>query len=376
MRDNVLKLITKANRALKTHKFYRAKDICSKALKIEPDNPHIHTILLLATYKVTEIKELQNCQVDYNSDIYWNVRRFATNDIKIELDKYLPYKGTYEITKSSVDNSESSKEIITQTTELANYNSDKAQTEKDESEQIYAEASLKEDQNENKSSFFRFLKKDYDKTKSDFSNFFKFLTKKYCLTSILSSIKKLPFIIIDFYTDKKHYSKSGWITQAKDPFWEGTKKEDPAAETTTFISIILLSPMLIGMFLLLLSVLSDKKYMSFLGIFLVDILFLLILKKNYRRIIVWKSIKKPNKTLYFFRSTINSFLSVVSFIATYALYFHSIKFLDVTDDYFLGLFLGFLSSLAVNYYYVQLYSFIKNLNALYLIFTKKTDNIN
>ncbi|MBP5468270.1 MAG: hypothetical protein J6Z11_03400, partial [Candidatus Riflebacteria bacterium] len=94
--SEVKSLIMGANLALEAHKFDKAKSICEQALKLDDNNPNIYLILLLAKYKVTEIEHLEKCNVDYELDVYKNVRRYADKELHEELNRYLSDKQTFE----------------------------------------------------------------------------------------------------------------------------------------------------------------------------------------------------------------------------------------------------------------------------------------
>ena len=101
--SQVRNLILGANAALEAHKFAKSKQICREALQLEPDNPNIHMIMLLADYKVTEIEDLKDCDVDFQAENYKNVRRYASKDLHDELNKYLKDEYILKENKPSVD---------------------------------------------------------------------------------------------------------------------------------------------------------------------------------------------------------------------------------------------------------------------------------
>ena len=96
-KEKVKKLIIEANNALEKHNFEKTFQKCEQALNMDYDNPNIHLLVLLAEYKVTEIEDLKNCNVDFNSEKYKNVRRFANKELNDELDKYLTDKYNYKL---------------------------------------------------------------------------------------------------------------------------------------------------------------------------------------------------------------------------------------------------------------------------------------
>ena len=90
--SEVKTLIVLANKELEAHNFKKSKKICNKALQIDAENPNIYLILFLAQYKVTEIEDLQKCEIDYKSELYKTLRKYAGNELNAELNKYLSDK--------------------------------------------------------------------------------------------------------------------------------------------------------------------------------------------------------------------------------------------------------------------------------------------
>ena len=90
--SEVKTLILLANKELEAHNFKKSKSICNKALQIDSSNPNIYLILLLAQYQVTEIEDLQKCEIDYESELYKSLRKYAGNELNAELNKYLSDK--------------------------------------------------------------------------------------------------------------------------------------------------------------------------------------------------------------------------------------------------------------------------------------------
>ncbi len=95
-KNKIKELIIEANNQLEAHNFEEADRICKKAIKLDYNNPNIYLIQLLAEYKVTEIEDLENCDIDFNSDIYKKVRYYADQELNNELDKYLIKKYAYK----------------------------------------------------------------------------------------------------------------------------------------------------------------------------------------------------------------------------------------------------------------------------------------
>ena len=89
-REKVKALIIEANKELEAHNFLRANEICEEAAELDYSNPNIYLIQLLARYEVTEIEDLQNCNVNIYSNYYKKVRLYAGKELNDELDKYIP----------------------------------------------------------------------------------------------------------------------------------------------------------------------------------------------------------------------------------------------------------------------------------------------
>ncbi len=88
--EKVKALIIEANNELEAHNFLRANEICEEAASLDYSNPNIYMIQLLARYEVTEIEDLQNCDVNIYSNYYKKVRLYAGKELNDELDKYIP----------------------------------------------------------------------------------------------------------------------------------------------------------------------------------------------------------------------------------------------------------------------------------------------
>ena len=123
--NQVQELIIKANNQLEAHNFEEADRICKKAIKLDYNNPNIYLIQLLAEYKVTEIEDLENCDIDFNSDNYRKVRYYADQELNNELDKYLINKYAYKTNKPKnqiiiADTTSKKLELVTPEKELSN----------------------------------------------------------------------------------------------------------------------------------------------------------------------------------------------------------------------------------------------------------------
>ena len=95
-KNKIKELIIEANNQLEAHNFEEADRICKKAIKLDYNNPNIYLIQLLAEYKITEIEDLENCDIDFNSNNYKKVRYYADQELNNELDKYLIAKYAYK----------------------------------------------------------------------------------------------------------------------------------------------------------------------------------------------------------------------------------------------------------------------------------------
>lgn len=84
--EQVKSILEKANNALEAHKFTLANNLCEEGLKIDCENPNLYLIQLLAKYEVTEIENLKNCDIDFYSDVYVNLRFFANDELNKDLD--------------------------------------------------------------------------------------------------------------------------------------------------------------------------------------------------------------------------------------------------------------------------------------------------
>ncbi|MBR4570102.1 MAG: hypothetical protein IKO19_05480 [Candidatus Riflebacteria bacterium] len=82
-------LVIEANKELEAHNFLRANEICEEAASLDYRNPNIYLIQLLARYEVTEIEDLQNCDVNLSSNYLKKARLYAGKELNNELDKYL-----------------------------------------------------------------------------------------------------------------------------------------------------------------------------------------------------------------------------------------------------------------------------------------------
>jgi hypothetical protein len=85
---------------------------------------------------------------------------------------------------------------------------------------------------------------------------------------------------------------------------------------------------------------------------------------------LWEIIEEPNIFITIFKSIINLVLSIVLLLTNFYVYACAIRFLE-NNKYFLGLSLGILGSLVINYLYIQIYSFFRNLNIAFIAIKNK-----
>ena len=330
-------LLNKANAELEAHKFDKSKKICYQALKLDSDNPNIYLILLLAEYEVTEIEDLQNCKIDYDSEIYKNVRRYAGQDLHDELNKFLSDKDNYK------NNTNITKELIKSVTQpiISFYNS------------------------------FNQNDKNPHKGKK----------KKALKQILLDFLSKLPRRIIDFYSDNrgnlefsdifdiqaynnkvKNYNNS--IIDKKDEAFNMFSSNESVASVSTFTYFIFLALQMIFLFFAPFSFIEDKCIIGTILAYVIYCLLLAIIKKNYLRIAFCNPIIKQSVILHIFKFILNFVLSFILLISNYIIYIYAIKYL-IKEKYFVGLLFGIIGSLVVNYLYIQIYSFFRNLNIVF-----------
>lgn len=335
-------LINKANVELEAHNFSKSKNTCYKALELDSDNPNIYLILLLAQYKVTEIEDLKNCNIDYESETYKNVRRCAAQDLHDELNKYLSDREKYENIKSSHKSTGIIKEFKT----------------------TLIEPTIK---------FFNsFVQKDNQKKalNNQTNNPVKETSTNY--------LSRLPDIIKEFYSDKRkeieffdifnitefhnktvRYNKSREINTDL-YYWFSSKESVVSISTYTYIFLLSLLLFIMVIFPVYF-ILEQHNYIAFICILIIDILYALIIKKNYLRIISWEKIENPSAAIYFFKTLFSFLLVILLLIINYYLFINSLNFLSI-HSYFWGLIFGVSGSITVNYLYIQICSFFRDLN--------------
>ena len=87
--EEVKSLLGKANSALESKEFQKAIDICSKAIELEPKNSMCYLIQFLAEHKVTDIDQLENKKVNFDSVYYKNLKLYTNKKLFNELEAYL-----------------------------------------------------------------------------------------------------------------------------------------------------------------------------------------------------------------------------------------------------------------------------------------------
>lgn len=320
--EKVKTLIIEANSELEAHNFDKSKEICNQALELDSDDPNIYLILLLAEYKVTEIEDLKNCKFDYESEIYKNVRRCADRELNYELDKYLQDK--------------------------SNINS-----------VLYSCA-------------LNYLELLINKINEFWKKISDFFEDKQCYRKIL-------IIIIDFYCDERFFRDEvknllgleDSSKQKSNSYKVGKRviPEDGVSNTSTTLFILPLLFQIVIFFIMNFDFYSDKYYFTCFCNLIITTLMYLIIFKNYKRIIPWKYLEKPRILSLLGRSLMHFALAIFMLITNYYLYLHSMKCL-VNNYCIVGLFLGILGSVAVNYLYVNIYCFCKNVSLVFeTIFT-------
>ena len=105
-------LIVLANKLLEAHNFKEAKKMCYEALKMDYEDPNIYLILLLANYEVTEIEHLQKCDIDYDSNLYKNVRQYADKELNDESNKYITDRRNIKANENKNSNGSNSIENV------------------------------------------------------------------------------------------------------------------------------------------------------------------------------------------------------------------------------------------------------------------------
>ena len=335
-------LINKANAELEAHNYSKSKKTCYQALELDSDNPNIYLILLLAQYEVTEIEDLKNCNIDYESETYKNVRHYAAQDLHDELNKYLSDREKYENIKSNHKSTSIIKDFKT----------------------TFVEPTIK---------FFNTFVQN-DNQKEPLKN----QSNKEIKETVLNYLSRLPDITKDFYSDKRkgiefldllnltefhnkvvRYNKSQ--EKNTDNYYWFTSTES-VFSISTFIYIFFLALQLFIMVILpVYFIMEPNNYIAFISVLIIDILHVLIIKKNYLRIIAWEKIENPSAALYFFKTLFSFVLAAILLIINFYLFIHYLRFLEL-HSYFWTLMFGFLGSITVNYLYIQICSFFRNLN--------------
>ena len=310
IQSQVKSIIMGANLSLEAHKYGQAKQICKEALELDKDNPNIYLIMLLADYKVTEIEDLKNCKVDFNSENYKNVRRYAGKELNDELNKYLSDKYTYDEGKS--DSAVSAKI--------------------------------------NKS--INYLKKlNYDELIKDLIGYDFFTTDLYEKNMKLKC-KNDKSILANPKTDPLVDSIAPWILISLGPFlfmflisFLGCYTENQPISLLTHI--------------------------IFIGFLIGGILFFLRFRSIFCKEVIIRLPKKKNSFSEKFLALLTNMIgSLISYIAIW--YFYT-KFFNLAAPMnnhisfiinILALFIGLIPQRIIPFYYQQFYSFVKNANYL------------
>ena len=302
---------------------------------------------MLAQNKVTEIEDLKNCEIDYESKSYKYLRRYAGKDLHEKLNQYLSDKEKYA--NIIIPNNHKSSSLI---------------------------KSFKTCIIEPVTKLINSLEKEANQKKQPKSR-----NPKQQKQSISNYLTSLPNIIKDFYSDKregieyydifnlsKFHNKvvrhNNSQKEYKDLLNQLSSKET-VNSASTYIYIIILSLQLFILFGALGAFYTDKNYIGLLCAILIDLLLFAIIKKNYLRILKLKEITNTSVLLNSLKCIIGFVLSVVLLFTNYYLYFKA--FSNLFENFYLkGLLFGITGSLVVNYLYIQIYSYLRYFNVVRL----------
>lgn len=312
--SEVKTLIMGANLALEAHKFDKAKSICEQALKLDDNNPNIYLILLLARYKVTEIEHLEKCNVDYESDVYKNVRRYAGKELNDELNRYLSDKKDFVANKTSGLNFKQSFEKF----------------------------------KPNLKNIFIKVKDFYLDKKSEPSG----KKENDSLFNVKKSTKGKKNL-------EKYSSQDNTIANFLTVDLTSSFK-DTVYSLSYFIFILSLVGVLFFLFFITLGCLFDFRVFSLISIAIIDISLFLVLKKAFNRDFDLDYKPDTSKFTLLGKSLLNLILAIILVFIIYLLYFYAGKF--AVQNLLLGIigvFLGFMGSYLVFLHYRCVYGFIK-----------------
>ena len=316
--SEVKSLIMGANLALEAHKFDKAKSICEQALKLDDNNPNIYLILLLAKYKVTEIEHLEKCDVDYELEVYKNVRRYAGKELNDELNRYLSDKQTFVANKTSDFNFKQSFETLKP--KLKNFLI------------VVKDFYLDKDSSSNENKDNKEKGSLFDRKKSNKNN--RNTESPYCG-------KKVDILTGDLLAAFK----------------------DTVNSISFFIFILSLVGVLFFLFFISAGCIMDFQGFCIIFVAIIDILLFLVLKKVFNR--DFDLNYKPNTSNFTLlgKSLLNLILAVILVLMIYPLYFFAGRL--AIQNFLSGIgsiFLGFIASYLVFLYYRCIYGFIKYIN--------------
>ncbi len=311
-KEKVKKLIIEANDALEKHDYEITFQKCAQALIMDYDNPNIHLLLLLAEYKVTEIEDLKNCNVDFNSEKYKNVRRFANKELNDELNKYLSDKSSNDVEKPKI----------------------------------------------------KTLLESLELTKSSI-NHSELLKKSIILFE--EQIKALYGKYPNKYSTNNDYE----IVTINPPSW---RKEtsfninleiniDSIGSATFYIKAILMTPIIIMLPFIVLSGIGNLDHFKTISSTIICTGFFTSLYFNYKKPIYF-AIKKDTPIYLLLNSIFSLFLTIVSFILIYYLYFKSFDLLTFRPKYILATLIGIIPHflmLFCHWHFCRFLIYVKNL---------------
>lgn len=317
--SEVKSLIMGANLALEAHKFDKAKSICEQALKLDDNNPNIYLILLLAKYKVTEIEHLEKCKVDYELDIYKNVRRYADKELHEELNRYLSDKQTFESYDKPTDFKLNFKNLKPKLKDFLIKVKD-----------FYLDKDGNSDINNGKKSF---------NNKSNKNN--RYSGSPYCgekIDNILSSD------IFSFF-------------------------KDTVSSLSAFISVLSLIGVIFYLFFITAGCLMDLRITCIIPIGIIDTLLVLIFKKTFNRDFDLNYKPDSGKSVLLGKAFLNFVLAIILVFIIYPLYYES-GWLATQNLFFGigGILLGFIASYLVFWYYRCVYCFFKYISIFFKSF--------
>ena len=377
-------LIVEANNQLEAHNFEEADKICKKAAILDYNNPNIYLIQLLAEYEVTEIEDLQNCNVDFNSENYKKVRRYADPELNKELDKYL----INNYTDKSVQNNNqdqsfteySSNTDYLNNTEIIepennnftdeydpNNNQDQSFTEYNSNTDYLNNTEIIESENNNFTNEYD-LNNNQDQSFTEYSSNTDYLnnteiiepernnyTENYTKT-YNKNLNPIEYIFYNIFLFNKKIVEPEKIQ---------LNKKNSYASITTLVTFVSFSLLIIFFPIFLINFLADGKIFDFIYLAILASSFFFALSKVYKKE-VYSIPNQENKLSSFIHLGIHSFISIMGYMVINFFLLFSIG--SILDDEgtltFIGLILGILVTLLIPFLYKQVYAFVKTFNLL------------